>query len=258
MEVLFLLIMLGGPLLLGLFLKTRVGVRIGNFFDSVFQRAEGVQAHAGLWIITLLSIMLLRDYIENFSVPFLNIYDVSTRLEYFLFWVPIALSLMVLAVMVTGEKISKVSKVVVFLWPITLLPPIIDFLISGGNGITMTYILNNFDFQYFTFMDITNIGQPATIGIKIEVILASLIGLFYVFSKTRSVFKTAITPLAVYSGIFFFMSTPVIASRFWKFLVSDTQISFNVTQIVFHLLLILIFVVFWGLIYRKQKNERSA
>lgn len=254
MEIRFFLTVLGISLLTVLFLKSRHAEKVRNFFSSVFFKIEEIQAHRGLWVATLVSIMLLRDYVENFSVPFLNIYDVLMRAEYFLFWIPISLSLMVLASVVTKEKISITSKIVVFLWPIILLPPIIDYVASRGHGIVMTYIFENFSFQYFTFMDISNIGGPATLGIKTEAIFACVVSLFYVFHKTGSTWKATVTPLAVYSGIFFFMSTPALAEKFWKFLVSDSQISFNVTQIVFHILLILIFLVLWGTIYKRQKN----
>jgi len=97
--------------------------------------------------------------------------------------------------------------------PILFLPPIVDWIISGGKGIKMTYLFNTPKEMIYSFLSIFShkVGV-ATVGIKIEIILALLLFGVLVYFIQRSWKRAVISPLILYIIIFLFASLPGLVS----------------------------------------------
>ncbi|RJQ18119.1 hypothetical protein C4573_00150 [Candidatus Woesearchaeota archaeon] len=251
-EFLFFSLILGIPLLVTLLFKQTKKVML--WCAERIAAIEKIKASLFLWVVSLFSIMLLRDYLENFMQPLLPVYPPFQRIEYFLFWIPIFLTLCIFIALLSKERLLKVAKAVTFLWAITLLPPIIDFIISAGKGISMAYISGQFHFQYFSFMNLFSLQGPATIGIKIEILLACMFSILYVFVKTKSIWKAAIAPLIVYSTIFFYFITPRFIPLLRRL---GIMLPFDGSMIIIHGLLVSLLVLLWIFLLKKEKLRKE-
>ncbi|MBU1051146.1 MAG: UbiA family prenyltransferase, partial [Nanoarchaeota archaeon] len=254
--ILFVLLFIVLSVMLVLILGAKPLGKFVQFLKRKVRNIENIKIHWSLWLVSIFSIMFIRDFIENYMVWSDFVYPVFMRIEYFLFWVPIFISLTLFLTILTKENISKVAKNVIFFWWITLLPPIIDFILSTGKGLNMTYILpgiHNVSYQFFSFMDILHIGGPATIGIKVEIILACFFSMLYVLMKTKSKIKAVLTPLIVYSLIFFFFITPA----FIPLLGLDIQ-DVYISMIPIHGILILMSLFFWFIFYCLERRKHRG
>ena len=253
MAAVFLAAMLAIPFCVGLLLRVSSLQRLRVLLRRVIAAGEAVEAYWLLWIFGILSFMLMRDYLENFSVGLEQIYNPLTRIEYALFWVPIPLAMSLLLFLLSGERLSRTSRLIVLFWPVTLLPPIVDFIASRGKGIATDYIFNDLSREYLGFMNISSIAGPATLGIKLEILVVCALLFIYVLLKSRSLLRAALTPLFGYSLIFFFFVTPKLVSLLTgrKLFVGH----FNLYMILTHLALFVAFGMVWLVVYYRQEGS---
>ena len=214
----------------------------------LIERLESVRVGLWGWLFSFSAIVVLRNFFEGLSQRALNILDADNAMFfahawgfYFVAFVGIILILRFM----TGEDIRRVSAFVLFLTPIILLPPALDFFATSGAGGVMAYVqpatsLDSWSnvlraFSDFSFWGpfglffapagevadgLVNRMNPHTLkgvgmnfGIRIEVMLLFIILIWYVHLKARSAGRVLVTLAALYAGLFVLSAFPYLITE---------------------------------------------
>jgi 4-hydroxybenzoate polyprenyltransferase len=175
-------------------------------------KVEGVNIGFWQWAVSFLGVIFIRFFLENLSSPtpsFPATPDTLTLLHYGLFYLT-ALLLTSLILRIFIPDISAISKFLIFIFPVSWLPPIVDLVTSHGMGSLMAYV---FTPRWELLQSFLTLGGPyvlggITLGIKIELAII-LVGVFsYAFVKTKNILKSILAAILSYFGIFFLIALP--------------------------------------------------
>ena len=203
-------------------------------------------------LIALVSIAALRIFAETFS-------DLDNRwqilppdsfIHYCLWFILTFLTITLVLVIATRGKVVSVIKAQIVFFPIVLLAPFIDLLLSSGQGADIAYIMGREAVDLF-YMFLTFFGSldnfEISIGMRLELVLAACLAAGYVYLKRRKIGSTLLTPLLVYIVAFVYLALPNIVSLVGDLEYSDKLYSFVI------LLLILISLLILFFLYDRQK-----
>ncbi len=256
--------------------------KIEGFVLRIIEKLENQRITFGGWLLSFLAIFFLRTLLEVFSTG-LNYFQFGGDLPFvsFLFFHLPAFFLLgtlffiLLLHFLTKEKIEKISKIALFALLIILLPPIIDLIVSGGRGgISMGYVslrelpgsISDF-FQWFLTVvlhgcqGILFFGETPTYvntdlsvmnyGLSIQLGFIFLGFIWYIFLKTKNIFKVFLGLIILY-----FIKAVVIhfPLALYEFSASLNP-SFGYHHIIFSLYFIAICFLasLWFYIYNKEK-----
>jgi Tfp pilus assembly protein PilF len=180
--------------------------------------AEKLPITLGKWLLVLAAIIVLRHFLEQVSGEKKTLYFLSYFIHYPLAYVAPLLALSVVLSAFARERIERVTKLMLFAWLLTLLPPLLDillhrtseepeligYLIPLGSTTLGSAFLNLLNPAYDSF-------QGTTAGIRIEAALGCVLGGYYVYLKTRSPLRTILSVFVVYATMFFFFALPSIS-----------------------------------------------
>ncbi len=176
--------------------------------------AEDLKVPFGYYILTFLAFVALRNFLEIFSDrPQATWISLETHFHFYLFYTCTALTMILLFSVATGEKISKLARLVLFSSFFILLAPILDLITSGGQGHNMTYLAphahGDLLLRYLTF------GGPfdeygITIGLRLEVAVLMTASFFYFKFKRVSTLKSLLFAWLIYTMIFTYAMVPFI------------------------------------------------
>jgi len=199
---------------------------------------ENLPIGFGVWLGTFSSIVFLRNVLEEFSqksTGFPNDVSLDFFLHAYAFYLFGFVGLILILALATKERIERVSRFVLFIAPLILLPPIIDLAVTHGAGAVMGYrdmpALESpadipqalIDFvlysPYGVLFDGTNAHPLAQLeknyGIRIEVLLELLLFFSYLLTKTKSGLRALGGLGAIYGGLFVLAGFPdIIAALF--------------------------------------------
>ena len=190
----------------------------------------------GRWLLMLAAIIVLRHFLEQLSGQQKTLYFLSYFLHYPLAYVAPLLALSVVLAAFARERVERVTKLMLFAWLLTLLPPLIDIAMSraGESPELIGYLIPQSGTLWGAFLNLLNPAyqqfEGATAGIRIEAALGCLLGAFYVHLKTGSLGRTVLAFFGVYVTMFFFFTLPVMVVVVSRFLGSDIE---NVYQLFF-------------------------
>jgi 4-hydroxybenzoate polyprenyltransferase len=188
-----------------------------NKIQLVAKKIVNISISPWLWIISFISIAMIRDFIESIiegRSSLVQILSPLTRIEYSFFWYGIFFSVAIFIHLISKRKISEISKLIISGWWVTLTPPIVDSLVYKSR-FAMTYLnSSNNLLKFLTFYNNSKPGFEATYGIRVEIFFVILMISLYVASVTRNALKTIFSALGVYSIIFFYMGLPFFISTF--------------------------------------------
>jgi 4-hydroxybenzoate polyprenyltransferase len=161
---------------------------------------------------TIAGVTLIRAFLENFSNPesFGGFSSVVVLVNYFLFFAVITLSLGIFLGIITKQPLMKTTSMVTMGLPIVWLAPIIDLIVSGGA--CMTYITSSgweLVKDIFVFLDPLSVCG-ITLGLRVEVLLISLLLGIYIYKKTTIFWKGLAGGIGSYLIIFFHSAIPGI------------------------------------------------
>ena len=178
------------------------------------------------WLAGFAGILFIRFLLENISSTTATGIigsDVSTLLHYYLFYLAVALSLILVLNLFLPGKLAAISKAVLFALIITWLPPIIDLVLSGGAGYGMAYLFlepAELSAAFLTFFgDVIIPG--ITPGIRVEIFLILIAVLLYVSHHTKSFIKALGAAVVSYVALFFWLGLPSFISVVFNSLGSD-------------------------------------
>ena len=156
-------------------------MKLSNLVEQVINSLENPKSPFIYFILTFFFVVTLRNFIEILSThcPI----SLSDFTHYYLLYISLAMSLILLFHIATRTGIMKVSRVILPSFIILNLAPLLDLVISRGKGYGMTYMLpgvhDNLILRFFTFFGNFH-GYGVTPGIRIEISLV-LLGCFIYF-----------------------------------------------------------------------------
>jgi 4-hydroxybenzoate polyprenyltransferase len=189
------------------------------------------------WIIGFLGILFIRFLLENLSsrnsTGFLAT-DFSTLIHYYLFYLGLLLSLVLIARKFLPYTIKELMQIGLFSLMVTWLAPLFDLFLTSGQGTTMSYIfqgplgLVRGFFTYFGPWMVPGI----TIGIRLEVLIVLIVLGYAVYQYRRNVKRTALALAAFYGLFFVWLSFPSLLKLLVD-LVSGQLINSQPSQILY-------------------------
>ena len=228
--------------------------RISSLPKLVVSHLENSKAPFHYFIITFLSVIALRIFLEIFSDR--DGAKITTEIFLHLYSAFIALALLILLLfyLATKENIIKIAKVILPSFIIILLPPILDLILSKGKGYNMAYMLpgthDNIVLRYFTFFgDFPGIG--VTLGMKIEIAVILIFSFIYFYLKTQNTVKSLINTFLFYTLIFWLAISPFFLKLALELLGLNYQYS---ELLLFNYFLVLIFLASIPLAYLSNKT----
>lgn len=169
------------------------------------------------WLIGISGVIMVRFFLESLSNPTSSGFfasDASTLVHYYLFFLAIALVFMIfIQIAIPGWK-NIIPQLIVSSFFVIFIAPIVDWVVSGGKGLKMTYLFDapkEMFFSFFSFF-IKNFGNGVTFGLKIEGILILLSLSYLVYFTSKNIKKVVIYFLIFYTIFFAFASLPGIIS----------------------------------------------
>ena len=207
--------------------------------QRVLRASEAVENRPialGRWLLILGAIIVLRHFLEQLSGQQKTLYFLSYFIHYPLAYVAPLIALSVVLAAFARERIERVTKLMLFAWLLTLLPPLVDILLSrtGEGPELIGYLIPQSGTLTGAFLNLFNPAyqqfQGATAGIRIEAALGCLLGAFYVHLKTRSLGRAVLSFFAIYVTMFFFFTLPVITVELSRLFGGDIE---NIYQLFF-------------------------
>ncbi len=184
-----------------------------GFFGKTVRRIEGIRAPFVLWVGAFFGITFARNILESF----LEQPHELIRFEWFFVHYPLAGISLVLAyalvlIFLAKERIQKIGKVLVAVWLIVLVAPVLDFMISGGQGYGLTYVYGNLEalMKYFFSFFGEFRGFGVTPGQRLEIATGMLLGFLYVANKTGKYWKGVLGGFLIYAITFVFSAMPSV------------------------------------------------
>jgi tetratricopeptide (TPR) repeat protein len=203
---------------------------------KITEAAERTPITLGRWLLVLGAIVVLRHFLEQLSGQQKTLYFLSYFLHYPLAYVAPMLALSVVLAGFARERIERVTRLMLFAWLLTLLPPLIDILMArASDGPELIgYLIPQSGTLAGAFVNLFNPAyqqfQGATSGIRIEAAVGCLLGAYYVHLKTRSLWRSVAAFAGIYVTMFFFFTLPVVTVAVTRLFGGDVG---NVYQLFF-------------------------
>jgi len=154
----------------------------------------------------------------------------------------------------------RTSKVAIVFSTLLVLPPLIDFAISDGEGYDIAYIhpehYENPLYSYLTFFGGFD-GKGVTPGLRIEIALFLIISFFYLYAKNNQLILSLIQTIALYSLGFLIAMTPILLKVFNTIAGTNYNYSDTLMSALYLLstLVILNFLVIVHSLQQKHSND---
>ncbi|MCD6232877.1 UbiA family prenyltransferase [bacterium] len=196
-------------------------------FKKVINHLENARISFWYFVFSFFSVITVRIFLElisnrnSLTLPAI-IEKISPLpfLHYYLFYLSLLLSFVVLFYFATREQLKRIFRVLLTGFAITILVPILDLIFTFGKGARLTYLLpgvhHNLILRFLTFggffNPLTDIG--ITFGLKIEVLLALIFSFFYFLLKTRRIFRSILFSFFFYVVLFLYGILPFFSQLF--------------------------------------------
>lgn len=182
--------------------------------ETILEKIKNQPISISQWVSGFIGILFIRFILEALSSPTrsgLISSNSTTLVHYGLFWIALTLGLIIIVGSFSKNYLFS-SKLALFALPVIWIAPVIDIVISRGEGFIQSYIL---DSGYLLFIDFItffgpNISWGATYGIRIEMLFV-LIGFGWYLRKIgKKWLHTILGVICVYSLGFLVASWPGI------------------------------------------------
>lgn len=171
-------------------------------------------------LITFISILVIRSFIESFTQENINYLNYSPSvlwnnlLHFYLAFISGAISLTLLFYAATRVEIIKIMRVVLPFYALILLGPLIDVISSYGYGSDMLYLddLSKMPSQNLALSFLLFFGKDPsmTLGMRIETIIALMASCCYFVTKGRSILISLCYVFLVYALIYLYCAATMI------------------------------------------------
>jgi len=165
------------------------------------------------FVLTFLSFVFLRNFLEHFSShePILAV----NYLHYLLFYVVMLQWTALCLYAAVRVPFIRIFRVLVPCCAVILVPPILDLVISGGQGLRMVYLMpgvhDDLWRRFLTFFgSIREVGMGITPGIQVEVFLILMASLGYMRLKGAGWLRSLFFVFVLYGIFFAFGAVPFL------------------------------------------------
>lgn len=184
------------------------------FFKQIVAKIEDYPLPLKRYLLLFLAILAIRLCLEFFANN--RLFRFEDVLHIGLWFIFIVGAFMLQLHAFSKVKIEQIVKLVVCCFSIALTAPIIDLLISQGKFSKMNYLsINSYADIAWSYVTIggASLNRGATIGIRIEIVLLVLASFNYIYLKTRSVLRTIIGTLSIYTVLFLSGTIPFFMGK---------------------------------------------
>lgn len=162
-------------------------------------------------IRTFLEMLLEKPHSFRFSPDFYM--NIIGYIHIYIFWLSVFLTVAILAKLFLKLRVVEALKLILVFSPLILIPPLIDPVLTGGEGghIFYSFEMNTFLYNYLNcFNPFAEIGT-VTRGVRIEV-LAAFAGSFYVsfYIFRAGLLRSILFAFSIYTTVFFYGYLPAI------------------------------------------------
>ncbi len=172
---------------------------------EALERVERSPHHWGLFLLAFLAFVVTRNLLEGAlgptgSIGFVYFTSPSALMvldHFLLFYVSLFLGFSILLSALSGERIGAVMKVMTPAWAIILIPPIFDYIVTSGEGMRISYLLD-LRSVIFRFFDPTAALDRVSPGQRVEIVAAMVLAVAYVWIKRWSWLRALVTLPLVY------------------------------------------------------------
>ena len=186
-------------------------MRLVSFTRSVIDSLEESKTPLYYTFLSFIFVVTLRYFLELYSDS--GELSLLRYTHYALAYSALAGGLIILFHYATRTTIECTIRIVLPSFLILLLPPVIDLLLSGGEGYNMAYMLPNIHdglwgrYLHF-FGEFSNKG--VTIGIRTEIALVLIASFLYFYIKKNSVIIALALSWLTYTLIFLYGAMPFL------------------------------------------------
>ncbi len=174
-------------------------------FSKLIDGLEQAPLHWGYSLATFLGIVAIRNLLEGALGPkgaigfsyFASPSALMVLDHFVFFYATLFLAISILLSALARRPIGAVIKVVTPAWLLILIPPFLDYVISSGQGVRITYVsdLGNVILRFF---DPGSSLERISPGQRVEILAACLLGAAYVRVRTRSWLRSAGAFVGIY------------------------------------------------------------
>lgn len=169
------------------------------------------------WLLSISGILMVRFFLESLSSHTSSGYfasDVSTLIHYYLFFLSMAVVFMIFLQKILPSWRHVAPQLIALSFIMIFIAPIADWVISGGKGLTMTYLFDSPREMFVSLLTFfgKNLYVGITWGLRIEIALVVLFIGFFVYFVEKSLKRAVISIVSFYVLIFGFLSLPGIIS----------------------------------------------
>lgn len=256
--------------------------RIEKFVLRIIEKLENKKISISGWLFSFLAIVFLRTFLEALStgLDYFQFKSDFSFISFIFFHLPAfylfgTLVFILLLHFLTKERIEKISRVALFVFPIILLPPIIDLIVTGGQGgistqyVPLLELPSNISVFPKLVLKVLLYGSQGILffgklpsylgagffamnyGIRIQLGFIFLGFIWYVFLKTKNIFKVFLGLIILYFGEAVFFYFPI---TLYSFSASLNPL-FGHQSIIFSLYFfaVCILALLWFYAYNKEK-----
>ncbi len=182
---------------------------LAAMIERIFSLIERTPLTLAGWAAAFAGIVMIRVVLESVSSPSSGGFpalDPFTVVHYGLFYVAMYL-LLALVIGAFTRNYASASKVLLFGMPVIWLPPLLDLVLTKGS--TMTYLFStNLLQDFLSFFGPLSSG--ITLGIRIEIALALLFVVWYVYRARKSLVQAVLAAVATYAAMFLITALPSV------------------------------------------------
>ncbi|MCK9344706.1 MAG: UbiA family prenyltransferase [Candidatus Pacebacteria bacterium] len=164
------------------------------------------------WIAGFTVIVIIRAFLEINANPQNAVIGIenSSRVHFVIFFALITLLFALTVSIFAKQRGNTVINLALYGLPIIFIAPIADIMISGGKGAHMSFIFDTGSKLFNDFLLFGGVGNGASTGMQIEVLLIlSAIG-WYVWAKTKKIMLAIGAVLSSYTLLFIVAALPSV------------------------------------------------
>jgi 4-hydroxybenzoate polyprenyltransferase/Tfp pilus assembly protein PilF len=162
-------------------------------FRSLIDDLEGSTIHWSAWLATFVGIVIVRNLLEGALGPegalgftyFASPSALMVLDHFLLFYVTVFLGFSIALSLIARTEIARVMRVITPAWALILIPPILDYLLTGGEGVSLSYLVD-LRSVVLRFFDPGESLERVSVGQRVEILAACLLAAAYVRVKTAS------------------------------------------------------------------------
>lgn len=182
---------------------------------------ENIEITPTSWLVGISGVCFVRFFLESITNPSSTGFfasDASTLVHYYVFFLTSAFGLMVILRLFVPSWSKVIPQIVAFSFLAIIISPIVDFIVSKGQGSKMIYMLDKPKEMLFSFLCFfgKHINNGATVGLVIEIALAIIILGFFVYSVSKNLKRSLLSALSLYVFTFVMTSLPGFISLIFQ------------------------------------------